>query len=192
MTVTLPPLLDSVLGGGTPGRSCIRVLMDPMLRFPKARKLIVPQQTPTYAQVAKSSTISATTQTDEKNHKNNMSAFAMPETRILCKSITQYIALNTTISTSSSSNQTQLLPSTSSVTITLSSESQPPIPLTNSAPAISTSLSTPATSSSSTPSVILLTLVIEWKNYQLKSSHLSLCLILHLPHPLVNHLFQKL
>ncbi|GFT50990.1 hypothetical protein TNCV_2585881 [Trichonephila clavipes] len=34
MTGTLPPLLDSVVGGGTPGRSCIRVVMDPMLMCP--------------------------------------------------------------------------------------------------------------------------------------------------------------
>ncbi|GFW75347.1 putative RNA-directed DNA polymerase from transposon BS [Trichonephila clavipes] len=34
MTGTLPPLLDSVVGGGTPERSCIRVLMDPMLLCP--------------------------------------------------------------------------------------------------------------------------------------------------------------
>ncbi|GFV90983.1 uncharacterized protein TNCV_1248701 [Trichonephila clavipes] len=31
MTGTLPPLLDSVVGGGTPGRRCLRVHMDPML-----------------------------------------------------------------------------------------------------------------------------------------------------------------
>ncbi|GFX24736.1 putative RNA-directed DNA polymerase from transposon BS [Trichonephila clavipes] len=34
MTGTLPPLLDSVAGGGTPGRSCMRVFMDPMLLCP--------------------------------------------------------------------------------------------------------------------------------------------------------------
>ncbi|GFT70293.1 uncharacterized protein TNCV_2657701 [Trichonephila clavipes] len=31
MTGTLPPLLDSVGGGGMPERSCVRVLMNPML-----------------------------------------------------------------------------------------------------------------------------------------------------------------
>ncbi|GFX01437.1 uncharacterized protein TNCV_1864111 [Trichonephila clavipes] len=34
MTGTLPPLLDSVVGGGTPERSCFRALMDPMLLCP--------------------------------------------------------------------------------------------------------------------------------------------------------------
>ncbi|GFV50336.1 uncharacterized protein TNCV_3606241 [Trichonephila clavipes] len=41
MTGTLPPLLDSVVGGGTPGRSCIRVLMDPMLLRP-GKGLVLP------------------------------------------------------------------------------------------------------------------------------------------------------
>ncbi|GFX90055.1 uncharacterized protein TNCV_887531 [Trichonephila clavipes] len=36
------------------------------LFYPEARKLIVPQKTQTYAQVAKTSTTSTTTQTDEK------------------------------------------------------------------------------------------------------------------------------
>ncbi|GFT42936.1 uncharacterized protein TNCV_1615071 [Trichonephila clavipes] len=31
MTGTLPPLLDSVVGGGTPGRSYLHIYMDPML-----------------------------------------------------------------------------------------------------------------------------------------------------------------
>ncbi|GFT06490.1 uncharacterized protein TNCV_3356211 [Trichonephila clavipes] len=34
LTGTLPPLLDSVVGGGTPGRRCLRVYMDPMLMCP--------------------------------------------------------------------------------------------------------------------------------------------------------------
>ncbi|GFS55660.1 uncharacterized protein TNCV_131721 [Trichonephila clavipes] len=34
MTGTLHPLLHSVVDGGTPGRSCIRVLMDPILLCP--------------------------------------------------------------------------------------------------------------------------------------------------------------
>ncbi|GFX81831.1 hypothetical protein TNCV_2570311 [Trichonephila clavipes] len=34
MTGTLPPLLDSVVGGGTPERRFSRVLMDPMLLCP--------------------------------------------------------------------------------------------------------------------------------------------------------------
>ncbi|GFU61306.1 hypothetical protein TNCV_5033511 [Trichonephila clavipes] len=34
MTGTLPPWLDSMVGGGTPERSCVRVHMDPMLQRP--------------------------------------------------------------------------------------------------------------------------------------------------------------
>ncbi|GFS86900.1 putative RNA-directed DNA polymerase from transposon X-element [Trichonephila clavipes] len=34
MTGTLPPLLESVMGGGTPERRCLRVLMDPNMQCP--------------------------------------------------------------------------------------------------------------------------------------------------------------
>ncbi|GFX80363.1 uncharacterized protein TNCV_3931161 [Trichonephila clavipes] len=43
MTCTLPPLLDSVVGGGTPERSCVRVHMDPMLQYP-GKGLVLPNQ----------------------------------------------------------------------------------------------------------------------------------------------------
>ncbi|GFV78012.1 hypothetical protein TNCV_1661 [Trichonephila clavipes] len=43
MTGTLPPLLDSVVGGGTPERSCVRVLMDPMLLC-RGKSLVLPNQ----------------------------------------------------------------------------------------------------------------------------------------------------
>ncbi|GFS74866.1 uncharacterized protein TNCV_1395541 [Trichonephila clavipes] len=118
-----------------------------ILYYVEARKLIVPQQSQTYAQVAKSSTISATTQTDEKITKIICPPLQCLKPICSANQIPSTSPSMPTISTSSSSTQAQLLPSTSSVTITLSSESQPPIPLTNSAPAISTSLSTPATSS---------------------------------------------
>ncbi|GFW69329.1 uncharacterized protein TNCV_486781 [Trichonephila clavipes] len=41
MTGTLPPLLDPVVGGGTPERSCSRLLMDPMLLCP-GKGLVLP------------------------------------------------------------------------------------------------------------------------------------------------------
>ncbi|GFS52531.1 hypothetical protein TNCV_4851771 [Trichonephila clavipes] len=41
MTGTLPPLLDSVVGGDTPERSCLRVLMDSMLLLP-GKGLVLP------------------------------------------------------------------------------------------------------------------------------------------------------
>ncbi|GFX90030.1 uncharacterized protein TNCV_887281 [Trichonephila clavipes] len=42
MTGTLPPLLDSVVDGGTPGRSFLRVFMDPMLLCP-GKGLVLPK-----------------------------------------------------------------------------------------------------------------------------------------------------
>ncbi|GFT99948.1 hypothetical protein TNCV_1079821 [Trichonephila clavipes] len=44
MTFTLPPLLDSVVGGGTPERGCLRVLMDPMPQSP-GKGLVLPNLT---------------------------------------------------------------------------------------------------------------------------------------------------
>ncbi|GFT74366.1 hypothetical protein TNCV_539211 [Trichonephila clavipes] len=44
MTGTLPPLLDSVVGGGTPERICFRVLVDPMLLCP-GKGLVLPKLT---------------------------------------------------------------------------------------------------------------------------------------------------
>ncbi|GFW42739.1 uncharacterized protein TNCV_473291 [Trichonephila clavipes] len=41
MTGTLPPLLDFVVGGGTPGRSYLRIYMDPMLLCP-GKGLVLP------------------------------------------------------------------------------------------------------------------------------------------------------
>ncbi|GFU57397.1 putative RNA-directed DNA polymerase from transposon BS [Trichonephila clavipes] len=43
MTGTLPPLLDSVVGGGTPERSCVLFLMDLMLLCP-SKGLVLPNQ----------------------------------------------------------------------------------------------------------------------------------------------------
>ncbi|GFT18731.1 hypothetical protein TNCV_2277211 [Trichonephila clavipes] len=44
MTGTLPPLLDSVVGGGTPGRSFLRVFMDPNMLCP-SKGLVLPTLT---------------------------------------------------------------------------------------------------------------------------------------------------
>ncbi|GFW27303.1 uncharacterized protein TNCV_2832031 [Trichonephila clavipes] len=98
---------------------------------PEARKLIVPQQSQTYAPVAKSSTISATTQTDDQITKIICPPLHCLKPVSSANQIPRTSPSMPTVSTSSSSTQAQLLPSTSSVTITLSSESQPPILLTN-------------------------------------------------------------
>ncbi|GFT03969.1 uncharacterized protein TNCV_1731161 [Trichonephila clavipes] len=50
MTGTLPPLLDSVVGGGTPRRRCLRVHMDPMLLCP-GKGLVLPKK-PNVDQIA--------------------------------------------------------------------------------------------------------------------------------------------
>ncbi|GFS89385.1 putative RNA-directed DNA polymerase from transposon BS [Trichonephila clavipes] len=50
MTGTLPPLLDSVVGGGTPERKCLRVHMDPMLLCP-GKGLVLPKK-PNVDQIA--------------------------------------------------------------------------------------------------------------------------------------------
>ncbi|GFX54071.1 putative RNA-directed DNA polymerase from transposon BS [Trichonephila clavipes] len=94
------------------------------ISYPEARKLIVPQ---TYAQVTKTSTAAATTQTDEIITK-----IVCPALKLLqpLRSVPKptIFSLVPAVLKSSTSTQAQLLPSTSSVIVTSSSNSQPPIP----------------------------------------------------------------
>ncbi|GFV77785.1 uncharacterized protein TNCV_4673791 [Trichonephila clavipes] len=96
------------------------------ITYVEARKLIVPQTSHTYAQAAKSSNKTSSTQTDE-----NITKIKCPPLELLqpLSSTTRTnISISTPdVSTSSSSTQAQLLPSTSSIS-TSNSESQPPIP----------------------------------------------------------------
>ncbi|GFW95645.1 RNase H domain-containing protein [Trichonephila clavipes] len=111
----------------------------------EARKLIVPQTSHTYAQAAKSSNKTSSTQTDE-----NITKIKCPSLELLqslsSKTRTNLSISTPDVSTSSSSTQAQLLPSTSSIS-TGNSESQPPIPTCNAAP--SNNMVTPIESSSS-------------------------------------------
>ncbi|GFT96038.1 uncharacterized protein TNCV_313191 [Trichonephila clavipes] len=115
------------------------------ITYVEARKLIVPQTSHTYAQAAKSSNKTSSTQTDEII------------TKIKCPPLNYFnpfhpryeknLSISTPdVSTSSSSTQAQLLPSTSSIS-TSNSESQPPIPTCTDAP--SKNMVTPLESSSS-------------------------------------------
>ncbi|GFW52421.1 uncharacterized protein TNCV_2796791 [Trichonephila clavipes] len=99
-------------------------------RSPKI--LVVPQTSHTYAQVAKSSNKTSSTQTDE-----NITKIKCPPLELLqpLSSTTRTnLSISTPdVSTSSSSTLAQLLPSTFSISSS-NSESQPPIPTCNDAP----------------------------------------------------------
>ncbi|GFX59557.1 uncharacterized protein TNCV_2034851 [Trichonephila clavipes] len=107
----------------------------------EARKLIVPQLSQTYAQAAKPSTVTTTTQTDE-----NITKILCPPLKLLqpLTSVpkTTMPSKIPTVTKSSTSTQAQLLPSTSSVTLTSSSEPQPSIPLIYTLSTTSNNLST--------------------------------------------------
>ncbi|GFT69269.1 uncharacterized protein TNCV_2254151 [Trichonephila clavipes] len=115
------------------------------ITYVEARKLIVPQTSHTYAQAAKSSNKTSSTQTDE-----NITKIKCPPLELLqpLSSTTRTnLSISTPdVSTSSSSTQAQLLPSTSSIS-TSNSEPQPPIPTCTDAP--SNNMVTPIESSSS-------------------------------------------
>ncbi|GFX04284.1 uncharacterized protein TNCV_3974331 [Trichonephila clavipes] len=122
------------------------------ISYLEARKLIVTQTSQTYAQVAKTSTATTSTQTDE-----NITKIVCPALKLLqpLRSVPKptIFSLVPAVFKSSASTQAQLLPFTSSVLVTSSSKSQPPIPLKNTAPTTSNNLSTSAASSSSTISM---------------------------------------
>ncbi|GFU91628.1 hypothetical protein TNCV_2543901 [Trichonephila clavipes] len=89
----------------------------------KARKLIVPQLSQTYAQAAKSSTLNNSTQTDE-----NITKINCPPLKLLPPLSSKQRPNIPTAITTSSSAQTQLLPSISSKTSTILNP-QPPTPM---------------------------------------------------------------
>ncbi|GFT47939.1 uncharacterized protein TNCV_3677881 [Trichonephila clavipes] len=115
------------------------------ITYVEARKLVVPQTSHTYAQAAKSSNKTSSTQTDE-----NITKIKCPPLELiqpLSSTTRTTVSISTPdVSTSSSSTQAQLLPSTSSIS-TSNSESQPPIPTCTDAP--SNNMVTPIESSSS-------------------------------------------
>ncbi|GFU36023.1 putative RNA-directed DNA polymerase from transposon BS [Trichonephila clavipes] len=122
------------------------------ISYPEARKLIVPQISQSYAQVAKTSTAKATTQTDETITKIVCPPLKLLQTLVSIPKATISSSVPA-VTKSSTSTQAQLLPSTSSVIVTSSSESPPSIPFMDTAAATSNSLSTSTASSSSTLSM---------------------------------------
>ncbi|GFV94199.1 RNA-directed DNA polymerase from mobile element jockey [Trichonephila clavipes] len=90
------------------------------ISYPEARKLIVPQLSQTYAQAAKSSNKTSSTQTDE-----NITKINCPPLKLLAPLSSKQRTHIPTAVTTSSSAQTQLLPSISSKTST-TSDPQPP------------------------------------------------------------------
>ncbi|GFT31148.1 uncharacterized protein TNCV_3645461 [Trichonephila clavipes] len=168
---------------GTPERSCVPVLMDPMLlcpgiglvlpnrnidhisthtRFllislpnnemasksPFAIQKALPQQlSQTFAQAAKSITVSNSSQTDENITKIKCPPLKLLEPFLSLPKPNASVSTPavSTSSTSSSSTPAQLLPSTSSIAATVS-EPQPPIPLSNDV--LSNNMFTPIESSS--------------------------------------------
>ncbi|GFW99656.1 uncharacterized protein TNCV_3418891 [Trichonephila clavipes] len=95
-----------------------------------ARKLIAPQLSQTYAQVAKSSTATSTTQTDE-----NITQIKCPPLQLLQPLLSvpqpnKYPSI-TSVSTSSSTTQANLLPSESSIEPTTEIESRLPEPISS-------------------------------------------------------------
>ncbi|GFW46728.1 uncharacterized protein TNCV_2980841 [Trichonephila clavipes] len=114
----------------------------------EARKLIVPQLSQTYAQAAKPSTVTTTTQTDE-----NITKIVCPPLKLLqpLRSVPKPAISSSVpaVTKPSTSTQTQLLSSTSSVAATSPSKSQPSIPLIDTAPTTYNNFSTCAAFSSS-------------------------------------------
>ncbi|GFU36476.1 uncharacterized protein TNCV_4962321 [Trichonephila clavipes] len=90
------------------------------ISYPEARKLTVPQLSQTYAQVTKSSIINNYTQTDE-----NITQIKYPPLQLL----PPLSSVPTTVSTSSSSTQENILLSPSTIIPTIQSESLLKIPI---------------------------------------------------------------
>ncbi|GFS91175.1 uncharacterized protein TNCV_2215041 [Trichonephila clavipes] len=113
------------------------------ITYLEARKLIVPQLSQTYAQAAKPSTVTTTTQTDENNTK-----IVCPPLKLLqpLRSVPKPITSSSVpaVTKPSTTTKTQLLPFTSSVTNTSPSKSKPYIPLIDTAPTTSNNFSTSA------------------------------------------------
>ncbi|GFW23311.1 uncharacterized protein TNCV_3804101 [Trichonephila clavipes] len=118
------------------------------ISYPEARKLIVPQLTPTYAQAAKSTTINNSTQTDE-----NITKIKCPPVQLLppLSSVPQPNAFPSipSVSTSSYTTQANILPSASSMKPTTQFESRLHEPISSAAAAAAAPDSSLNTSASS-------------------------------------------
>ncbi|GFU33771.1 uncharacterized protein TNCV_7641 [Trichonephila clavipes] len=136
MTGTLPPLLDSVVGGGTPGRSFLRVFMDWNMLCPA----VIPNLRP-----------SCQTLNCYQYNPNdeNITQIKCPPLQLLqpLLSVPQPDKSNS-VSTLSSATQADLLPSTSSTAATVS---EPPhlVPVSDTLLSTTSNMFTPIEPSSS-------------------------------------------
>ncbi|GFU36491.1 uncharacterized protein TNCV_795981 [Trichonephila clavipes] len=110
------------------------------ISYLEARKLIVPQLTQTYVQDTKPSSISTTTQTDP-----NITNIICPPLQCLkpvssANPMTSPSSSLSTVSTSSSSTQTHLLPSTSAIIPTIQKTETHPFTTSNKFNALSTEI----------------------------------------------------
>ncbi|GFX57767.1 uncharacterized protein TNCV_1495281 [Trichonephila clavipes] len=115
-----------------------------IISYQEARKLIAPQLSQTYAQVAKSSTATSTTQTDENITQINCPPLQLRQPLLSVPQPNKYPSI-TSVSTSSFTTQANLLPSASSIKPTTEIESRLPEPI-SSAAAPDNSLNTSASS----------------------------------------------
>ncbi|GFV29891.1 RNA-directed DNA polymerase from mobile element jockey [Trichonephila clavipes] len=117
-------------------------------------KLIDPQPSKTYAQVAKSITVNNSSQTDENITKIVCSPLKLISSLISDPKPTISSSVPA-VNKSSTSTQAELVPSTSSVLVASPSKSQPPNSVIDTVPTASNSLSISAASSSSTACSVL-------------------------------------
>ncbi|GFT69860.1 hypothetical protein TNCV_399181 [Trichonephila clavipes] len=115
MTGTLPPMLDSVVGGGTPGKKLFYTLMNPMLLCPVSTSSSSTQAHLLPSTCAKIPTIQSA----------SLLPIPIPTTTIP----------NNNLNTSASSLETETRPlTTSNKFAALSTEIQPLVPLTRICP----------------------------------------------------------
>ncbi|GFY35358.1 uncharacterized protein TNCV_797071 [Trichonephila clavipes] len=124
------------------------------ISYLEARKLIDPQPSKTYAQVAKSITVNNSSQTDENITKIVCSPLKLISSLISDPKPTISSSVPA-VNKSSTSTQAELVPSTSSVLVASPSKSQPPNSVIDTVPTASNSLSISAASSSSTACSVL-------------------------------------
>ncbi|GFW25093.1 uncharacterized protein TNCV_3155961 [Trichonephila clavipes] len=124
------------------------------ISYIEARKFITPQPSQTYAQVAKSITVTRSSQTDEMITKIVCPPLKLLQPLITISKPNMSPSVPAVIK-SSTSTQAELVPSTSSVTVASPSKSQPPNSLIDTVPTTSNSLSISAASFSSTACSVL-------------------------------------
>ncbi|GFT10012.1 uncharacterized protein TNCV_1114671 [Trichonephila clavipes] len=115
------------------------------MSYQEARKLMAPQLSQTYAQVDKSSTATSTTQTDENITQMKCPPLQLLQPLLSVPQPNKYPSI-TSVSTSSSTTQANILPSASSIKPTTEIESRLPEPISSAAAAPDKSLNTSVSS----------------------------------------------